>query len=50
MNIRILYYSSVSPILFLVYINRVFDLVNITLLKVTTILFIDNLGFLANGK
>lgn len=40
----------ISPILFLIYISRVFDMVIITSSNTISLWFIDNLGFLVNRK
>ena len=42
--------SPVSPILFLIYISRVFDKVSETSPFVTSLLFVDDLGFIAAGN
>lgn len=42
--------SPVSPILFFMYISGVFDTVIAISLEVTSILFMDNLGFLASNN
>lgn len=42
--------SSVSPILFLIYISRVFNDVLETSLLITSIFFIDDLGFIVSGS
>ena len=39
----------VSPILFLIYINRVFDQVQNELLEVLSLSFMDDLGFMVAG-
>ena len=42
--------SPVSPILFLIYISDVFDKVTETSPSVTSLSFIDDLGFIASGS
>lgn len=41
--------SPALPILFLIYISRVFDLVLESCLLVISLLFIDDLGFITSG-
>ena len=41
--------SPVSSILFLIYISRVFDYVTESHLGISSLLFIDDLGFIASG-
>lgn len=45
MKLNILQSSLVLLILFFIYISSVFDIVIITLLEITSILFIDDQGF-----
>lgn len=42
--------SPASPILFLIYISGVFDAVIVASAQVTSVSFIDDLGFLASGN
>lgn len=42
--------SPVSPILFLIYISEVFEAVKKNVPEITSLLFMDNLGFLASGN
>lgn len=42
--------SPISPILFLIYINRVFDTVKEKPSETISISFMDDLGFLADGN
>lgn len=42
--------SPVSPILFLIYISGVFDKVSETSPLVTSLSFVDDLGFIASGS
>ena len=42
--------SPVLPILFLIYISGIFDVVSAILLNITSVSFIDDLGFLASGN
>lgn len=42
--------SSVSPIIFFIYISGVFDTVNTTSSEITSILFMDDLKFWTSGK
>lgn len=46
----ILQSSLILPVLFFIYISKVFDIVTITLLEVTSILFMDNLRFLTSNN
>lgn len=49
-EIRIPQRSPVSPVLFLIYMSRVFLEIETQLPQVTRLLFIDNLGFLVAGN
>lgn len=50
MEIGIYQGSPISPILFLIYINRVFDTVKEKPSETMFISFMDDLGFLADGN
>ena len=50
METRIPQGSPVSPILFLIYISRVFLEIESWLPQVTCLLFMDDLGFLLTGN
>ena len=49
-NIDIPQNFLISPILFLIYINKMFKEVKKKILQITYLFFIDDLGFIIGGK